>query len=181
MNGQGRNADIFQNRREQGRVQAGVVPAQTGFDRHRDVDRPGHGTDERAGFFRVFQHGRAGPDFNDLFHRAAHIDINGSRALLFKPDRGIAHFFGHRAKQLHAQRAVLRAGVDQFKGAPVFFEQRPRMDQLGGRQTEAAHFAHTPPKRQGRVTRKRSQEQIGRKRESAYMYRCHNFKKIITS
>lgn len=55
------------------------------------------------------------------------------------------------------------------------------MDQFGGRQTESAHFAHTPPKRESRVTRKRSQEQICRKREGAYPYRCHNFKETVIS
>ena len=55
------------------------------------------------------------------------------------------------------------------------------MDQFGGRQTEAAYFAHTPPKREGRITRKRSQEQICRKRESTYLYQSHDCRKTVVA
>jgi hypothetical protein len=78
-------------------------------------------------------------------------------------DRGIAHFRGHAAEELHGQRPVGGAGLDKLEGPAVFFEQRTGVDEVGGGPVESAKFAEGQPHGQVGIARQRREEEVRRK------------------
>ena len=49
---------------------------------------------------------------------------------------GIAHFLGHAAEELDGERRIGGAGFDEFESLGIFFEERARIDQVGGAQAD---------------------------------------------
>ena len=93
---------------------------------------------ERDGFIGFAHHGRAAAAADDFVDRAAHVEIHDADADGLEELRGGAEFLFDGAEDLHRERLVVGARLDQFVSLAALFDQRASVDEVGGGETEAA-------------------------------------------
>jgi hypothetical protein len=147
------DAGVFEHAGQIGSGEVVVVPAETHFGGDGNFDSLHHAAHEMGGFVEFGHHRGTTADAADFAHRAAHVDVHGGDADGFEIDGGVAHFFGDGAEELDGERTVSGTGFDEFEGLGLFFQERAGIDQIGGREIEAAEFADSEAEGQVGVAR----------------------------
>ena len=113
---------VLQHAGEIGRGEIFVVPAEAHLGGDGDFHRLDHAADERGGLVKLGHHRRAAADPDHLAHGAAHVDVDRGVAEGFELQGGVAHLPRHAAEQLHGERPVGGARLDELEGLALALE-----------------------------------------------------------
>jgi hypothetical protein len=152
------DAGIFQSRGQDGRDDARVVPPQPHLGRQRRMSQDADDLlNHSQRVVRVAQKLAAAVSLGDFIDGAAHVDVDDMRAAVLGPAGGLAQPVGVAAVELHAQRAILRAGGGQLHRAEIFTQNTLGTEQISAGQPHPAARARNQAKRQIAIPRDRRQ------------------------
>ena len=166
-----RDADLLES---SGKVRSDdvlVIPAEPNLGGDRRAGPAGHGFyhpfGKPHGCLDISQQQRSAMLLGDLVDRAAHVDVHHLRTVIDCPQPGFGQGVAAVAVDLHAQRRISIARLDQFHRLGRFSQQAVHVDQIRAGQSHSAEFTAQQSKRQVTVAGHGGQQGVGFKLDRA--------------
>ena len=141
MDENGGASGIGQGAGEVGCGNVGIIPAESHLSGDGNVQGIHHAAHEGLGLGQLGHHRGSAAGLHHLAHGATHVDVDGGNAKGLEVEGGIAHFFRHRAEELHREWAIGVVALDKLKCLGIAFNERAGVDQIRGAQIDPTDFS----------------------------------------
>ena len=137
-----------------------LVPAGAHLQRDRQIDRLDRRFEDARGMHFVAHQRRAGMAVDDLFHRAAEIDVDQPRAAIGVELGRLGHDLRLAAGELHRHRLLLGAALRHRQRLPRLADRRLAGDHLGDDKRGAVPLDEAAERQVGHPRHRRQDDRV---------------------